>query len=770
MALGFLTLTDSIWQSAYVNFSLALQIKSCNHHNQFSVEDKSNQQYEQPVSEDGTNAADSDSILGRLTRWLDWGDPNIGDADENDKLALGGSVREDCADLINSHLGGSASIVTLMQAVFVVLTFLVLLPLIFKRARRYRIQTGYPDKETSTVNQLAEKDQVEDTQAELTLNPETVDPGSQEQTSDLHELNVPSKLQTPVVIPMHKCSSAKLCPDILTKPDTMQLLSHTVDHFLSELDRVLGLTAAETLPSSESLPTFSANATPRLERKGSLRRPKWRSPHSLPLGAASVSPGDKTAVRMWHKVEEIAQGMKWSGGGVGEIDITLVQDNRLSAVLQFYQKSCPVRTEQWNAACLIVNYVLCHLKHELMELSAGDSGDCLLQAGSHQRHLLRVLDLHSFGSAANGTCISRSDRFDAMMVLQMSSCREMTVYHWGINEEIPAGRVVLGVKEHTVTNTLSSNLLIKDRIGDSFGLFLSQKEVLKAAHKMVANALERLKLKGKGSLDRLPFNLHLSAFDNLLLRIDTKMLNGLGLGVSEITVRLTPCLRVSTPDCEPLPVLYAVPPWGSTSTDESSAPKVRLQTRIMRNRSQGVPPEMLWQLNCTELTQAFMSAADNRLVSAGVSGCQIMCQQILRALFSRSGKDNLLTSGEVHPHILDTVVYFLLLESPPESWSLSSLPDRLSDCIHFLRSAVQSAWMPDFHLHNPHLLKQMPALKLLPLLNVGRQENLLTSVRPDVADTIQAFMDARLQETGLRKCLKTEYSSEMWEYEFFIFG
>jgi hypothetical protein len=64
----------------------------------------------------------------------------------------------------------------------------------------------------------------------------------------------------------------------------------------------------------------------------------------------------------------------------------------------------------------------------------------------------------------------------------------------------------------------------------------------------------------------------------------------------------------------------------------------------------------------------------------------------------------------------------------------------------------------------------MPALQLLPLLTCGRQENLFANLGTDAAETILAFIEARLQETGLKRCLKDEYSTEMWEYEFFIFG
>ncbi|KAK7492561.1 hypothetical protein BaRGS_00016227 [Batillaria attramentaria] len=755
-------LTDCVLPSAYFNFSLVVQLKSCHPHDRQieAGQEEVDDDEQTDVEEDGENAG---SIFEGFSEWLRTGLGSLSKdsdkvTDRQDGWLFQRSVGDDCTDLINTSVGVSASVVTLLQICLALLAVAVVFPWFLKIMTPFlrKIRTRHL-QEDAVPNQLCETDATGDMKVEAKI--ESVHDDSQTQMKEIHKLNnQPSKSQMPVVIPLHGCGSLKACTDILGKPDASQFLTNTVDHFLYELDRVLGLTALETSPSTESLPAFAASSTPRLERKGSVRRPRWRSPHSLPLGAASMCPDDKAAVRMWQRVEEMARRMRWTEVCVGDLDINAVQDNRLSAVLQFYQQACPVRTEQWCGACLIVDYVLSLLEQELI-------------AGARQSDPLKILELNSFGSAANRTSISRMDRFDVMMVLQLPSCREMSVFHWGVCNEIPAGRLVLGVKEHTVTGASSSQqLLMKDRIGDSFGLFLSQKEVIKMTQKMIANALERLRTKNKGSFERLPFTIRLSPYDDLLLRIDTKLLNGMGLGVPEISIRLTPSLRVSSADCEPLPVLYAVPPWGSTSSDDSNSSGSRLHSRILRNRSHGVPPDLLWQLNCTALTKSFMATADSKLTTAGVWGCQVMCQQILRALFSRSGKDTLLTSGEVHPHILDTIVCFLLLESPPAAWDLLSLPDRLSDCVLFLRSAVQSAWMPDFTLHNPHLLKQMPALKLLPLLNLGRQENLLSNVGPDAADTIQAFMDTRLQETGLRRCLKSEYSSEMWEYEFFIFG
>ena len=761
---------ESIWAStsevldSYLNISLIFLLRRCHQISHPTLEDSESQ------DANDENTADLSSYLNEAIDWL-FGGADKAAADHG--IESFWEERGDCQDLIHSSFGGSVSVISLVKAFFGVLLCLCVTLTVLCRVwnkvtwgcKKDLADTALKRKETFAKEEQVQENQKEvDTKTVGAVHEEQQKSDVTKETDHKGPVLKGHQPNLPVIISLASASRTfhNLTPlNLVARPDSVQFLTVTVDHLQAQLDWVLGLTAADQLsPTNEPMSSATASlVTPRLQRKGSFRRPRWRTLVSLPLGASNMSPDDKLVVRTWQKVEEMERRMNWKQLDVGELDINVVQDNHLSAVLQFYEQTCPVRAEQWGASCLIVNYILTLLEHELLFASS-------------ERHPLRILELRSFGSAANETCISRADRFDVMLVVQVPSCSEMTVYHCGVCDDIPAGKLVLGVKEPSSSTgrTSSQQLLQKDRVGDLFGMFLSQKEVVKTAQRLVSDALDRLKLKNKLLLDRLPFSLHLSQYDDLLICVETKMLNGLGLGLSKITVRLTPSVRVSSQESDPLPAVYAVPLWNSCASENSGAARGRIQSRIMRNHYQGIPRDLLWQLNCSELTSLFMSLADRRLFSAGVSGCQVMCQQILRALFSPSGKDILLTMGEVHPHVLDSVVCFLLLESPPSSWNLACLPDRLSDCVHFLRSAVQSAWMPGFMVHNPHLMKQMPALQLLPLLTTSRQENILANLGPDDIDTILSFLDSRLQETGLQQCLKADYSTEMWEYEFFIFG
>ena len=755
------TTMDSLWAlvggdpATYFNISLVLLLQRCHHTPQttvLAVDDN---------TDDAEDAGDVDfsSYVNEAISWLLGGDTTA-HGDESSSTVFIWDEEDDCEDILHSSVGGSLSAVSIVKLLVCILSalffFSFLLCLVWKRfsVRKVREQSAAAEKTTENIN------------AAQSVNKEEIvvsDVGGAEQEKDADSgssiSQVCPKPSLPVVISLANPSSvSEELHSFVSKPDSAQFLSNTIGHLQTQLDWMLGLAADDSSVADEQASSTAASLlTPKVYRKRGMRRPRWQTMASLPLGAGSMSPDDKRAIRMWQKLEAMERKMDWKQLDVGDLDITAVEDNRLSAVLQFYQQVCPVRAEQWNAACLIVNYVLVLLEQELGFVKS-------------DRSPLQFQKFESFGSASSQTCIARANRFDVMMVLQVPYCCEMSIYHCEVCDEIPPGKVVLGFKEApTSTGRAPANLLHKDRVGESFGTFLSAREVVKTTQRLVSNAVERLRLRNKALLDRLSFSVQLAQFDDLRLSINTKLLNGLGLGLSEISVRLTPALQVSPPEATLLPPVFAVPPWNSTS-DCSDASRSRIQSRIMRNRSQGVPSDLLWQLNCSALAKSFMASSESRLLWAGVSGCQVMCQQLLHALFSRSGKDTLLATGEVSPHVLDSVVYFLLLESPASSWSLSCLPDRLSDCIHFLRSAVQSAWMPSFMIHNPHLVKQMPALKLLPLVTPSRQENILAGVGLEASDSILSFMDHRLQETGLRRCLKSDYSTEMWEYEFFIFG
>jgi hypothetical protein len=387
-------------------------------------------------------------------------------------------------------------------------------------------------------------------------------------------------------------------------------LECTIEHLHSQLDWLLGIASDQFSASGDQQSKGAMSmATPNLQRKGSIRRPRWRTVVSLPFGADGSSADDQSGIRFWQKVEDMAQKMKWTQINMGDLDISSVKENRLSAVLQFYQQTCPTPTRQWAAASLMVNYTLTLIQQEI-------ASTCSQQYG------LQFMDFDSFGSACSNTCISRGNRFDVLLLLLPSSCSELTVHHCGVCDDIPPGKLVIGVKEtSSSTSARSSALFQKDRVGDSFGTFLSQKEVARAAQNMLSSALDRLRLKSRSYMDRLPFTLQMGQYNELQLTLDTRMLNGLGLGLPKITINFTPAIRVSSPECDPLPILHAVPAWKSAASNEGG--KNRMQSRIMRNPNQGVAADLLWQLNGYNLTKAFMTMSQQRISTAGVVGCQV---------------------------------------------------------------------------------------------------------------------------------------------------
>ncbi|PVD19504.1 hypothetical protein C0Q70_19993 [Pomacea canaliculata] len=592
---------DGFIPSSFINISVKLSVRSCS-----SNPDARETSMDEEPPDDSYVGDSFSAVLESAFPWLlNWNNNRETDtAMSVDKEELDG-----CENVLNvSYMASFFSIVLCSMCIAVFLTFTLLL-LFMKKRKQYcgekivkLAENNSKDNEktfNATNNDAVPRQQEIGKTDNSELKVQNIDT-----VQSVNEYTQQSRL-IPILLPFYS-SSRKLSPmQVVSRPNVVELFSCTVNHFLMELDHILGMTAAfsessETSP--ESLPP------PRTQHKGSMKRPKWRMPTSRPLLAVGTV-STKAEIQMWQKVVDMELKMRWNKTAP-ELDVSAVQDRRLSTVLQFYQQACPVKPEQWSAATLIINYVLTLLQNELVF-------GCV-----EEDQPIKIVDFCSFGSAANGTCIGKANRFN------MAS------------------------------------------------------------------------LKG-------------------------------------------------------------------SSTQATSN---RVRPSIMRDRSQGISADLQWQLSNTNVVSSFMSFADRKLKACSIEGCHVMCQQILRALFSHSGKDTLLRSGEVHPHVLDSVVCFLLLESHPGAWELSCLPDRLSDCILFLKAALRNEWMPDFVLHNLHLQKQMPALKLLPLLTSKRQENLLASLQSEDIESMLAFIDARLQETGLKQCMKDDYSEEMWEYEFFIFG
>ena len=547
---------------------------------------------------------------------------------------------------------------------------------------------------------------------------------------------------------------------VVKKTDTESFLHWTIDQFLVELDKFLGIgsgspAGSQTSPVLNESNTASSMQSPRLQRRSSWRRPKQPSPSLPSFSYATDSAAVNQAALAWHEIEMAHARHQWQLGAVEDVDITTITDQKLKDILIFYQRNCPLNTEQWFGACLMVNYVLLLLEKEILQVQSQSP--------------IAMVQLKGIGSMSKGLKIGKAGQFDCLMIINVNGCQALNVFHHALSPEIPPGRLVLGIQEGSVEYKIcAKNPLMKRVSLEEYSAFcLLHNEVLAAAHSLVEKALNNLGTKHKIVMDRLPFTIHKSQSAELILSLDTRILHGLGLGLMEINIRLVPAIPLLCQNWSLLPTVYAVPQWNLPDSKTKTSAR---QGRLFRNTASHLDSEFFWHLCCSNLETAYLNIMDERFELSGIHSCHKVCLQVLKALFSSSFKTSLLNRGEVKSFQLETILFFLLLESNTHHWTLSSLPDRISDSIHFLKSALQSTWLPNFFLHNPHLEKQMPAIQLLTVLEGGRQENLLSNLNTEVVEKIIHFIQDRLQETGLGSCVKEDFSSEMWEYEFFIFG
>lgn len=160
---------------------------------------------------------------------------------------------------------------------------------------------------------------------------------------------------------------------------------------------------------------------------------------------------------------------------------------------------------------------------------------------------------------------------------------------------------------------------------------------------------------------------------------------------------------------------------------------------------------------------------DQKCAYSGVLGCHKTVIQILKFLFAPQSRKTLLSRGEVSSYMIETVVSYMLVESRAEQWTMDQLSARVSDAIHFLKRALQNGRLPNFYINNPHLADESDFLKHAKLLFPGRQENLMADSSDDTVSKMLHFLDSRLTENNLSDCIQSEYSEDMWEYEYFVY-
>ncbi|KAK3732106.1 hypothetical protein RRG08_026491 [Elysia crispata] len=371
-------------------------------------------------------------------------------------------------------------------------------------------------------------------------------------------------------------------------------------------------------------------------------------------------------------------------------------------------------------------------------------------------------------SAADGTLIGSADRFDVLLVLDISSHSELMVLHSNFSDEIPPGHIVLGAKGQNAHKE-GLEFSRKTYIKGLFGYYLQAQNVLEKVETLLKKAVLRLNREHKSKVDSLPFSFQMSQSKRHVLTIDTCLLHSFGLGVGEINVRITPAIELSVAEYCLLPPLFAIP---VIKNSASSSPAQSLTGNGAMSRlfhAKGIA-DLHWLIHTENLHSAIFGDFEKRLKSYAVRSHHKECLMVLKALFSSSHHNKLLNKGEVDSYILKTVVSFLLQESCPSAWTLENLANRVSDAIHFLRSAYENAWLPELSVHNPHLLEKMPSLKVMCHILHGRQRNLLAHVTNAGSLKVLDYVSQRLNETRLVHALNEHFSSEMWEYEFFMFG
>ncbi|KAI8777861.1 CAunnamed protein product [Biomphalaria glabrata] len=569
----------------------------------------------------------------------------------------------------------------------------------------------------------------------------------------------PSDIKRVLTLHLSKMDKVFLYP---SKP-VDQILDETLWRFLKELDFYLsveispvnGSGSRTSLPSPQSSSSLNSMATPRLSRKFPQNQ---QSPKSLPN--IIIKKVDDLAVLSWIKFEKQQQRLSWSYpcfrmDGFDYTQLSSVNRN-ICILLQFLQQNCVIKPQQWTIATMVVNYCF-YLLENVLKSDTEDSED-----------FLSFTTFESIGSAADGTIIGSANRFDLLMVLDISHCSEVTILHSNVSQDIPPGYVALRFNDCD-TIPKGSTFIKRAFIENQFGMYLVPEGFKDTAEMLLTRSVQKLNRNFKNKLDSLPFSFYLSSDKRFTLKIDTRLLSSLGLGVENINVNIIPALKISLPEFSLLSTIYAVPPWKDSNQPDKltkTLPKTTL-SRVFRGASN---EDLLWSLCTEKLKMSVVEYFDERLHLSGVEGYHKECVMILKALFSYTHKNKLLNKGEVDSLVLSTVIHFLLQESNPSSWTLSSLPDRLSDAVHFLRSAYKNNFLPNFLIHNPHLVTQCQFLEVLSPLLSGKQQNLLAHICNEDALKVLEFVDSRLQETGLSQCMKDEFSSQMWEYEFFIFG
>lgn len=528
-------------------------------------------------------------------------------------------------------------------------------------------------------------------------------------------------------------------------------LKHTIDYLFSMMDTLLidsrrsasrssltGSVLDLDVGSSHS----SLNISPRRPLRRSMQRSRGSSPHLTEPENQLADPLEKKA---W---EEFIQNIAMNNHLPFDFDVDLNMsasgDNTSRKLLQFFLNHGAINIEQLQVANLIVNYCLYLLSKEI-ETNA--SGDCI-----------QFEDFTIWGSMKMGVKVSSANQFDFHMNFHGTDFCIYEILDQKVSEGISPGNIILRAK-HTLaceTPKCVKNIKID---GQSY-VCLSAKTVSSIAEVMIDSALQSLYTGTRSLIDRLPFRMQRSPTANIVLKIDTRTI--LGLGIPEIKVQIIPAFYLPISGWYQPVSLYA-------SIYSFSQQECKSKVANSQYLS-SIPADVLWTLDLGNLEELFLKETDKKMRAAGIHSCHKTCIKILKVLFTGLLRKSLLDRGELNSRMIETVVYYLLLESSPEQWAFSFISDRVSDAYLYLKSALETGRLPNFFINNPHLLKQMPFLTCYPLLLKGKQQNLLSDSRLETVDKKLNYMKDRIKETGLEDCFKDTYSPDTWEYEFFVYS
>lgn len=530
-----------------------------------------------------------------------------------------------------------------------------------------------------------------------------------------------------------------ICP---TVSDVSWFLKNTIDFFFIELDKFL---ICQTIPSNIPVLRRNNNASsPRLDATRHIRRARSGSSPAL-NGTGDHDDGErKKSIKEFQEVVhksmnpyfcDVDEGMIHNYGG------------HIKTLLQFYIENCSIQYDQWYVASLVVGYSLVLLQKELEVIGS--------------MHGLRFVKFSSTGSMRKGLKIHPVNQFDVHMVIQGVDFNPCMFIDQNQCNNIQPGKLILCAKQtQTARAPWISKCLKSFSLNGSRLCCISSQEVLSVTEEFVDRALQRLYTETRSLIDRLPFRIQRSATPDLTLSVDTK--NLIGLNLPEIKVRLIPSFPVAVDTWLHPVYVYAVPPW--VNMDFKRKPNSfsdDIDSQIDRS-------DIIWSLSFGELESSYLERIDQKMEMAGVHSCHRVCLSILKTLLTSVTKKTLLDRGEVSPYVLETIVYHLLLESSPQLWNFDKLQDRLSVCIIFLHGALHNRRLPSFFVNNLYLVKQMPIIQSWTFLTKGHQDNLLGDITDDLVDKTRHYIQKRLAETQLKRCINDVYSPEMWEYEFFL--